>query len=624
MAQQTSTDYLRWNANSMKDVIVTKLNEDGVYSDQLFEGSNLSTIIDVFAYMYDTLTFYLNHGATEAIFTDAQLYENLNRIVKMLGYNPRGFITSTVTAIPGIDPLYSGGSFRTVIPKYTTVTLGQNDDNGNAVEYTFVENYPIVVNSNSIGSNFRPVLYNGSWKLHPTTFVTQGIPFETFTLDQIDLDGDEKIYVADNMIYCYVQLEDGTFMNFNPTNNLYNSSSTDNDFEVRINENKQYTLKFGDNINGNQLPPNATIFVVYLQSNGPAGQIGGNGITTDDDINVKIEGLSESFIKQNILEVDVNTDFITFGDPNIGYNGVNETILQYLTLHNDQPSTIVKDLEDVESIRENAPNSFRMGSRLITEQDFSQYILSNYSNVVFDIKVMNNWRYMIEFHEWLRSYGKLNIDIRNYGYYFEDSCDFNNIYLWLKSYGGDMITQSTKTIIERDCDRLKPVTSEVVPMDPFMVTVTPYLKGEYSLIDFDRKFENKIQLIRDRNTMISVERIQQKATETVQTFFKTENQKLGNTININDLYNSLLAIDGVKMVRTKYLEYGAPESSAQFFNGISMAIWTQHIIQGEDFTVISGNYKLKDFQFPFLLDSSTFSNRIEVSSDFYSISEVEY
>ena len=89
-----ANDYLRYDASTMKQLLVDKLTEDGTFTDQLFEDSNLSVIIDVFAYMYDVLSFQLNHAASEAIFTDASLYENLNRIVKMLDYNPKGFTTS--------------------------------------------------------------------------------------------------------------------------------------------------------------------------------------------------------------------------------------------------------------------------------------------------------------------------------------------------------------------------------------------------------------------------------------------------------------------------------------------------------------------------------------------------
>ena len=92
-------DYLRFSAASMKEFITSQLTASGRYTDQQFEDSNLSTLIDGFAYMYSTLMFYLNNTGSESIFVDAQLYENMNRIVKMLGYNPSGFKTSTVVAL---------------------------------------------------------------------------------------------------------------------------------------------------------------------------------------------------------------------------------------------------------------------------------------------------------------------------------------------------------------------------------------------------------------------------------------------------------------------------------------------------------------------------------------------
>ncbi len=47
-----STDYLNFDAASLKDLITNKLNEDGSYTDQLFEGSDLSVLIDVFCYFF--------------------------------------------------------------------------------------------------------------------------------------------------------------------------------------------------------------------------------------------------------------------------------------------------------------------------------------------------------------------------------------------------------------------------------------------------------------------------------------------------------------------------------------------------------------------------------------------
>jgi len=610
-----TNDYLRFSADSMKDLLTQHLNSSGVYTDQIYEDSDLSVLLDVFSFMYSVLTYQINQSGSEATFTDAQLYENLNRIVKMLGYNPRGFVTSTVAVSMGIEGILNNTGILS-IPKYTTFTTSLTDGNGDLIKYTFVDNFAFVADSTSIDNDFIPVLYNGSWKLYRNLFVTTGIPFETYTLNEIELDGDDKQYLSHTHIDVYIKDENGTFTQYTPTTNLYNSLGTDNHFEIRINENKQYTLKFGDNINGKMPPSASDVYVVYLESNGKDGEIGPN-VITGASLDVTIDGLNEAFIKTNILKVTENPEFVLFGtDP--------DAELQKITLTNSDASTIVNDLEDVSDIRTNAPVWFRIGGRLVTADDFRQYILTNYSSNIHDLKVMNNWEYMVDFQQWLKQYDKLSIDVKHYDYEYADSCDFNNVYLWLKSRGNDNVTASIKRIIERDVNRIKCLTSEIVPLDPFMLTVTPYYDGSYDLLDFDADHENTIEIVRDRNTMITVERIKQRVVQTIQDFFGVDNNVLGGTINIDTLYNSIMAIDGVKEVRTKYKLTGAAESTAVRFDGLSFAIWSQHLIQGADFTRISGNWKIKSFQFPFLLDSVNFSNKIEVLNDNYNISEIEY
>lgn len=612
-------DYLRFSAASMKEFITSQLTASGRYTDQQFEDSNLSTLIDGFSYMYSALMFYLNNAGSEAIFVDTQLYENMNRIVKMLGYNPSGFKTSTVVANL---QLLTGQTLDSVgissIPKYTTYTTNASDSNGNEIKYSFIDNYPFVASTTSaIDSDFNPTLFNGVWTYYGSTFTSTGVQYETFTLDQLTMTGTDRSYIAHPYVDVYVKDPSGEFTLYSPVTSLYNSKATDTSFEIRINENYQYTIKFGDNINGKMPTNGSTIYVIYLKSNGSGGQIGSGIMDGTGSLAVEIVGLSESFIKSNILQTDSNPDLIAFGtDPNAE--------LQKLTLVNSVASTTTSDFESVESIRSNAPNWFRIGGRLITSQDFEQYILANYSTEVYDITCMNNWEYMSEFQQWLRSYNKLSVDIRYLNYQYADSCDFNNIYLWLKSYSLANVSTATKNIIERDCDTLKPLTAEIIPCDPLVLTITPYVTGTYRLSNWDSNYENKIQLVRDSNTMISAEKIKQKAVSAIQSFFLLTNCSLGMSLDINALYNTLSAIDGVRSVRMKYLANGASASTAQYYSGLSFAIWTSALVDGADFMKISGNYKLKSFQFPVLYNSESVGNCVEVLSDNYTIDNPEF
>ena len=75
--------YTGFDAQTLRDLIIERINNDNTinFTDQNFEGSNISALIDIIAYSYHTLLFYLNQTASESNFNDAELYENVNRLV---------------------------------------------------------------------------------------------------------------------------------------------------------------------------------------------------------------------------------------------------------------------------------------------------------------------------------------------------------------------------------------------------------------------------------------------------------------------------------------------------------------------------------------------------------------
>lgn len=65
-----NTDFLRFNAYSIKDLITRKLSENSKFTDQIYEGSNLAILIDIVSYMYQCLILNLNNCASESMFAD--------------------------------------------------------------------------------------------------------------------------------------------------------------------------------------------------------------------------------------------------------------------------------------------------------------------------------------------------------------------------------------------------------------------------------------------------------------------------------------------------------------------------------------------------------------------------
>ena len=52
--------YIAFDALTLRQLIISRLNEQGVFTDQNYIGSNLACIIDIVSYTFNTLIYYLN------------------------------------------------------------------------------------------------------------------------------------------------------------------------------------------------------------------------------------------------------------------------------------------------------------------------------------------------------------------------------------------------------------------------------------------------------------------------------------------------------------------------------------------------------------------------------------
>ena len=53
-----SDAYPTFDSVSLRDLIVQRLTDQNIFTDQIFEGSNISSMIDIIAYSYHVLLFY--------------------------------------------------------------------------------------------------------------------------------------------------------------------------------------------------------------------------------------------------------------------------------------------------------------------------------------------------------------------------------------------------------------------------------------------------------------------------------------------------------------------------------------------------------------------------------------
>lgn len=155
--------YATFNAYQMRDLIIRKLIEDPSTRDQIYPGSNIAILVDLVATMYQTLSYQLNHAASESMFSQAQYYENIVRIAKLLGYNAQGITPSTAMfRIDSAGDLVTEDITKDIsIPPFAMVKTSS----GKYYSYS-----PYKWQGCSIPKNLDPgqpydiVLHNGVWK----------------------------------------------------------------------------------------------------------------------------------------------------------------------------------------------------------------------------------------------------------------------------------------------------------------------------------------------------------------------------------------------------------------------------------------------------------------------------
>ena len=340
--------YVAFDAQSLKNLMIDQLNRGGVFTDQIFEGSNFNSLLDVIAYSYHVLLFYLNQTSSESMFSQAQVYENMNRIVKLIDYKPLGYQTSVLAFNATADQQLSTGTYT--IPRYSYFIL-------NGMHYSFKEDITFTkslsgsVELDQLSNN--NLLYQGSYTEYPVYFAL-GEPYEVVRLVLVDQDG-QSSFVDNFTMDVYVKdSKTSKWSKWSQVPNLFLSNNQDKVYELRFNENGRYEIKFGNDITGKKLNSGDQVLVYYLLSDGTPGEIG------------------PGILDGNSLFLYSSTNYSTVVNDtkseNLEY--MSESQLPLLVFTNDKPSTLFGEPETVNNIRDNSPNTFKRQYRLITTEDF--------------------------------------------------------------------------------------------------------------------------------------------------------------------------------------------------------------------------------------------------------------
>ena len=578
--------YAAFDAISLRNLIIERLNDQGILTDQNYIGSNLASIIDIISYSFNTLMYYLNRTSSESMFTEAQLYENINRIVKLLDYKPVGYQTSTLAfrcSAQGFDPgIYT-------IPRYSYLTIGNaafsfNED----VSFSFSQAVTTAQELTDLTN--KKLLFQGTFRETPV-YTAAGDDNEVVTInssgaliDHFNID----VYVFET--------DQNRWSQYSNVPTLYNEPSFSRSFEKRLNSNLTYEITFGDGINGRKLEEGDKVLIYYLQSSGPQGVVGPFAMN-----NISKTVYSSSNFASILSDTGDNVEYITTNQ------------LNNLFFNNVVGSTIPKDIETADSIRKNAPANFKSQYRLVTKQDYVTFIATNHGNFVNDVQVFSNWDYV---GSYLKYFNDIQVSPTSYRQIlfnqvaYADSCNFNNLYICAipkisQTSTLKYLLPAQKEILLADIQPLKTVTTELTFMDPIVKAFAigvPSVDG--TLVAEDKEF-CQLEIIKQSTSKRSAKSIQNDTVAVFQDYFNPTKMKLGGFFDHSDLVRQLLSINGIEKIVTRRLD------TNETYNGLSLFYWNP-TFPDLDIISVTNNINFLDFECFYFDQLSDIVNKIQV------------
>ena len=310
-------EYLRSNSN---------------FTDYDFEGSNLSTIIDLLAYNTYISSYNANMVSNEVFIDSATLRENVVSLARNIGYVPR----SRTAARSNISFFVDTSTFSTN-PITLTLKKGVVCTSNFAfggVNYIFSIKSDItvpVVNNIAFFDNIE--IYEGSFITANFT-VDSNNPNQKYILENANIDTSSLSVTVRNTESSSVT------RNFVFSDSILNVTSDSNVFFIQEVEDQRYELIFGDGVFGKKLDNLNYIEASYIITNGESGN-----------------GISDFRFSGRL--VDNNGRVITDGISLVTTNVISRS---------------GKEIESVESIKKYAPRIYASQNRAVTASDYESII----------------------------------------------------------------------------------------------------------------------------------------------------------------------------------------------------------------------------------------------------------
>ena len=255
LANFTNLDF-----NQVKTTLREYLKENSNFTDYDFEGSNLSSILDVLAYNTYITSYNANMVANEVFIDSATLRENVVSLARNIGYLPKSRKAATGTVTFFVDTSNITPSPATLTLKKGPVATSQGGFGGSSFVFSILEDITVPVNDGIAEFNNLSI-FEGSLLTANFTYNARN-PNAKFILDNIGIDTELlAVRVRPNQ-------SSSKSVKYTRQDSLFEVRPESLVYYLQEVDDERYQVLFGDGLFGKKLEDNNYISVDYITCNG--------------------------------------------------------------------------------------------------------------------------------------------------------------------------------------------------------------------------------------------------------------------------------------------------------------------------------------------------------------------
>ena len=325
MATNKKLEVTDLDFDTIKTNLKKFLRQQDQFTDYDFEGSTISSLLDVLAYNTHYNGVYANVLANEMFLDSADMRNSIVSHAKHVGYTPR----SATAPYADVNLVVNNATGATLTAAQGTTFTSTVD----GVSYNYI------VKEDTTTTPVDGVYTFKNLNLYEGTLVTNKYTVNTTDANQRFLIKNDMADTTTLLVKVQNSSSDTTTTTYALSTDLANVSSTSAVYFLEGAEDEQYEVVFGDGVLGKALSTGNIVSLTYIVTNGSDS----NGASSFA-LSGNVGGFTD-------VSLTVNTNSVNGADP-----------------------------ESPASIRFNAPKQYATQNRAVTAKDYESKVKSIYSN----------------------------------------------------------------------------------------------------------------------------------------------------------------------------------------------------------------------------------------------------